>query len=788
MEEEKVSGGNSSRVSSSFPPAAGGASSSSHASKNGRWFTVELRPGETTIVSWKKLIKEANKANQPPLASEAPSGAHPALESRIAPGQPVESELKDAPPANRFSAVIEKIERLYMGKHSSDEEELDGVPDDDQYDTEDSFIDDTELDEYFQVDKSATKHIGFFVNRGKLERINEPVASPDYQPKKRRRKDPAKSRGEKDGEHVSNRNAKDSEHLPSKHAKVGNVRMKAAARTAPLVGTKSYGSSQSLATISEYYEDEKVQNQLNSLGPSKKKSTDSNTKLENPNSSKTSNRDASMFPIEAKNIEKQKSGIMQPREVGNKLKVPSVPSDAVHQIYRDKGASTQIEPQPGRQLNDMTEIELSTKVRQKEKNSSNQLPDLNSSGIKYPVQTAIPSMHAREGSSVRPKGTMLERAIRELEKIVAVSRPPIMEVQDGDVSSQAIKRRLPREVKQKLAKVARLAQSSQGKISDELINRLMSILGHLVQLKTLKRNLKEMVELGLSAKQEKDDHFQQIKKEVVEMIKMQASSLKSKVPEQRDGASVDFQEVLDSEEKGVKGKYSMDDAMEDKICDLYDLYVEGMDEDKGPQIRKLYVELAELWPNGSMDNHGIKTAVCRSKERKRAMLSKHKNQKIRRKKLSTAPRAEEGICGEAITTAHARLIQERLVTDMNCHVLTPPNRMTSNMAVASQHISTSVRMPNSSTNGFNLDRMPKQEKVKGSTGTFLNEVQRTDGSLVKKKLKRKPESVLGEIHFHSDKLSLQQEKEKHKYPKLTGSLPHKPSIQSTGLPSSEQPN
>jgi hypothetical protein len=32
-----------------------------------------------------------------------------------------------------------------MGKNSSDEEDLDDAPDDDQYDTEDSFIDDDEL-------------------------------------------------------------------------------------------------------------------------------------------------------------------------------------------------------------------------------------------------------------------------------------------------------------------------------------------------------------------------------------------------------------------------------------------------------------------------------------------------------------------------------------------------------------------------------------------------------------------------------------------------------------------
>lgn len=89
---------------------------------------------------------------------------------------------------------------------------MNDIPDDDQYDTEDSFIDDAELvrlhisclynmstlnfvllqllapytvmfsclysgpllclqDEYFEVDNSAIKHDGFFVNRGKLERL-----------------------------------------------------------------------------------------------------------------------------------------------------------------------------------------------------------------------------------------------------------------------------------------------------------------------------------------------------------------------------------------------------------------------------------------------------------------------------------------------------------------------------------------------------------------------------------------------------------------------------------------
>lgn len=43
---------------------------------------------------------------------------------------------------------------------------------------------------------------------------------------------------------------------------------------------------------------------------------------------------------------------------------------------------------------------------------------------------------------------------------------------------------------------------------------------------------------------------------------------------QQAGASDDFQELC-SEEKGVlKKKFIMDVAMEDKICDLYDLFVD----------------------------------------------------------------------------------------------------------------------------------------------------------------------------------------------------------------------
>lgn len=348
-----------------------------------------------------------------------------------------------------------------------------------------------------------------------------------------------------------------------------------------------------------------------------------------------------------------------------------------------------------------------------------------------------------------------------------------MDVQDGDTSSQAVKRRLPPEIKLKLAKVARLAQASHGKISKELLNRLMSILGHLIQLRTLKRNLKVMINMGLSAKQEKDDRFQQIKKEVIEMIKMRVPSPRSKGFDQQVGSSDDFQEI-GSEEKGVlKRKFSMGDEMEDKICDLYDLYVDGLEDDAGPQIRKLYAELAELWPNGSMDNHGIKRAICRAKDRKRALYSRHKDQeKIKRKKLLTS-RTEDAVRVESSSIAQPQYARERPATDSGTHGLTASSKPVPNTTTAA------VRMPSPSVNGPSLDKV-KQEKVKISSGNSLDDPRGVDGALPKKKAK-KPELESGEAHFRPEKLPSQQGEERQKsYKQATAPPSHKSNLHQSG--------
>ncbi|XP_040957466.1 uncharacterized protein [Gossypium hirsutum] len=446
---------------------------------------------------------------------------------------------------------------------------------------------------------------------------------------------------------------------------------------------------------------------------------------------RVSNKDASISPSNSEDVDKYRRVTVHSNNLENNTN-----SLATNQKYVEKKPCKKLES-PVKKLMIENDVEgISTKVEQREK-SCGELPDLNLPV--YPVQSEKShSLQSKDVSNLRTKGIMLERAMRELEKVVAQSRLSTMEVQDIDASSTTIKRRLPCEVKQKLAKVARLAHSSQGKISKELINKLMNILGHSVQLRTLKRNLKEMILMGLSAKQEKASRFEQIKLEVIEMIKSQASML-------GDVPTCDIQEVLGYEEKvALKKQYSMDNVIEDKICDLYDLYTQGIDEDKGPQIRKLYVEahgiraylislplywkahplsscsaefcrqklrvqtthtatrnlpfpthrrvstiltttfssalsnmscpiistqLAELWPNGIMDKHGIKSAICRAKERRRALSEHDKVREDRRKK--SAQKMKTGVV-EACSVSQSQAGQENQASASSGHVLALP--------------------------------------------------------------------------------------------------------------------
>ncbi|KAL9259424.1 Ubinuclein-1-like protein [Drosera capensis] len=681
------------------------------------WFTVELVPGETTIVSWKRFMKDTSKAEKGGTVVAGTAGGEKVVvdggdRGGVVAGQPKAEEIKDAAAPNRFSAVIEKIERLYKGKDSSDEEDLGDIPDDDQYDTEDSFIDDAELDAYFEVDKAKTKHDGFFVNRGKLESISEPSQQSVQQPKKRRRKEAGKD---------------------------------------PLTG-----------------DDRPAPNKLMKLT---KKTALKAPSVRNPS---------------------QTSGVKEANHAEMKSQ-----SDA-HAKQLDRGAYGQVKHQSGKS-NNFDMLELSSP--QKERNLNREQIDLNLAVGQHSVQSVrrLPSTlclylkeaisimlthleqfkhslsHKKEGSVVRAKGNSLEKAFRELEKMVADSRPPTSDVQDADASSQAIKRRLPREIKLKLAKVARLSQSSRGKVPEDLLRRLMSILGHLMQLRTLKRHLRVMVNTSLSADQEKDDKFQQIKREVVEMIKMRAPSAMSKAIEQQLGGTEDHQDESGIDGKGsLEGHYSMDVAMEDKMCDLYDIFIDRFDEDATPQVRKLYSELAELWPKGAMNNHGIKRAICRAKERRKEHDRNKEQENIKRRK-KLALKAEENARVEHSSGAQPSHPQERSKspTDSSPHVATSSHNRLSSSASATTTSSITATLalaaPNHSQNAPYSERA-KQGNAKGVTSAPQHDIRLPD-IVPPKKVKRKPESETGASVPRPEKVSSLQTDDKKKSNKHSATLP-----------------
>ncbi|XP_011102226.1 uncharacterized protein LOC105180235 isoform X3 [Sesamum indicum] len=696
-------------------PGSGSRPMSSFESAGGRLrFTVELRPGETTIVSWKKLLREATSSK---VSGSGPSASCPSSEAYQQPvsqpplppptvaslKQPEENEAKDPQGqagTNRLSTVIEKIERMYAGHGSSEEEDvpLDDVPDDDEYDTEDSFIDDTELDDYFQVDNSAIKHDGFFVNRGKLERM-EPTISTNQQPKKRRRKDVTKGQvGMDDG------------HNPNKHVKIGNKDAAEVSLKKKTVDTQIMVDPLGLSSVDGIRQD--------------------------------------------KDADQQRTRVISSQNHNNHRKESSeLQDDTLAQRPNDKSSHVS-KSHSGKQLSNVDGLDQA--IQRKEKGGLVERFDLNIPASRDSQITKVPLMPRKEGSHFRQKIAMLDKAIRELEKIVAESRPPSTEVQDPDNSSQAVKRRLPPEIKQKLAKVARLAQASYGKIPKDVISRLMSILGHLMQLRTLKRNLKVMANLGLSAKQEKDDRLQKIKQEIAEMVKQRIPYINSKVEHQTTNSD-NFQEAGAQGKDTFRQKYSMDDVLENKICDLYDLYVEKLEEDLGPPVRRLYEELAALWPSGVMDTDGIKRAIYKSKDRRRALSGRRKDQEKMKKKM-LAPKTENTTRGEAVSVNPALPVHEKLLAG-SCDQALP---LTSK-PVLSAAVSPAARMPVPLANSQNVDKL-KHERLKGSSSSNPVDAVSTD-VLPKKKVKRKPNSEIVEAQYRLDKLEVSQVEERHRHHK-----------------------
>lgn len=689
-------------------------------------FTVDLRPGETTIVSWKKLLRDANLSESD---GPGPSASGPCLEARsgsvsaqlpplpsaaaahtkeTTENEPHEPHAQDGP--NRLSNVIERIERMYAGDGSSDEEDLilDNMPDDDEYDTDDSFIDDAELDDYFQVDNSAIKHDGFFVNRGKLERI-EPTISMDMQPKKRRRKDLAKGGGSDDGRN------------PQKVMKMGNKR-KSSSSIPKSLTSQLY--KEAIPTV-----DMVVQDSPENLTELLIKKTAEIQIPVDPSGLQNGDDTGPDFK------DQQIPGVNPSEKRISKLK-ESEPQNTSTQRSNNK-ISHVSKSHSGKQLENVDGLDLL--IQQKEKGGLVERVDLNVAASSAPLPTVKEFlMQKKEGSSssVRPRSTNLEKAFEELEKIVAQFRPPSTESQDPANQSQSVKRRLPPDIKLKLAKVARIAGSSDGQISKDVINRLMSIMGHLMQLTTLKRNLRAMANMGLSAKQEKDDLIQKVKQEVAEMVKSRTVRLKSKL-EQHDANSDDFQEAGPVDREALIRKYTMDDVLENKICDLYDLYVERLEEDSGAPVRKLYEELALFWPSSVMNTDGIRRAIYRAKDRKGLCSSQKDREKIKKKKVS-ALKAQDAPNVTHATNAHDKLLSR----DRGSTLVSNP-------------VPSAPRVPVASASGPNLDKSKKDKMKKSISCSNPNPSDKKPSDVLpEKKVKKKPSAEVAEAKLSLEKLAL----------------------------------
>lgn len=234
---------------------------------------------------------------------------------------------------------------------------------------------------------------------------NKPISSTHRQPKKRRN-NIQKAKVEKDDDHVRN-----------KHAKLGHASMDIATRNKPLVEPFPT-NSQSLAADGEHHHDGKLHSLTYPVGSSDKKPAAPDIRSENSSYSGITNRDESISCTRLNNTEKQMNGVLQPVNLGRSVKDTGELSVVAYEKYQENYAPSQLGLQTKR-VASKTSNTSSPKFSQRNKKGRHELPDLNLPH--YPVQaekkTAI--IHPKDVSSLQLKGSMLERAIGDLEKVVA---------------------------------------------------------------------------------------------------------------------------------------------------------------------------------------------------------------------------------------------------------------------------------------------------------------------------------------------------------------------------------
>lgn len=255
---------------------------------------------------------------------------------------------------------------------------------------------------------------------------SEPGISANVAPKKRRRKDASITYLE-------------TNHLaPVDYFNIGDVPGKSSARGAVQTG-KQLGSS-NIGSYGQYHEDNRVvKNKTSGPGGAPKRKSSEFSGGDAAARAKII-KDVSYAPLELRDLEKHKAAAL-PVDYAHKSKT-SETFDYAYPAYRDKGTSAQLDFQQRKVSGENQDP--SNRIYRKEKHGTSEYPGMAMASAVYSTQTMVRVSFSfclwdrrnsstnfnifccfqhpvvgREGSGTKPKGTRLERAIRDLQKIAA---------------------------------------------------------------------------------------------------------------------------------------------------------------------------------------------------------------------------------------------------------------------------------------------------------------------------------------------------------------------------------
>lgn len=191
-------------------------------------------------------------------------------------------------------------------------------------------------------------------------------------PKKRRRKDSTKAQSETEHEHV-----------PNEYVNMGNMKIKAAARNAPLVA-KKLSPAEVMTSFDEHYQEGKLltTKTIASTGMHKKRTADFVINSDIPPSARPPHKDMSSFAIEPRDFDKRK--ILSSKD-HHKLGRESF--GATNEASREKAGASLVEPQSKKLFSGNNELEVLAKMQRKDKHGYGEYP--HSSIASYPTQAVV---------------------------------------------------------------------------------------------------------------------------------------------------------------------------------------------------------------------------------------------------------------------------------------------------------------------------------------------------------------------------------------------------------------